>query len=84
MFNITGLPGSRAKRSVMNGFIYGQRNNRMPLTRHLNSEFPVQLEKRPNEVRAGGGGGGATGGQAWLGSLFDSSESSLSSKGMGH
>lgn len=78
VFNITGLPGSRAKRSVMNGFIYGQRNNRTPLTRRLNSEFPVQLERRPNEVR------GATAGQAWLGSLFDSSKSSLSSRGMGH
>lgn len=67
------LEGSRAERSVMNGFIYSQRNNRTPLTGCLNSEFPVQLERRPNEVR------GAIAGQAWLGSLWDSSESSLSS-----
>lgn len=69
--NMTGLTGSKAEQSVMNGLIYGQRNNRTPLTGCLNSEFPVQLERRPNEVR------GAVAGQP------ESSESFLSSKGMG-
>lgn len=42
VLNVTGSTGSRALQSGMNGFIYSQRNNRTPLTGHLNSEFPVQ------------------------------------------
>lgn len=42
VFNITGHIRSRAEQSVMNGLIYGHRNNTIPLTGRVNSEFPAQ------------------------------------------
>lgn len=47
VFNITGHIRSRAEQGVMNGLIYSHGNNMIPLTGHLNYEFPVQWRGGP-------------------------------------